>query len=279
MNYYDILLAKKLEDDRDPKVEGLSVTENGVYSEEGKVYKPVVVNVALPENTYFLKSATAGNIITFNDGADAPLNELVCNIEPVQSGSGDPSPTNVRPISGFDEVEVNVSDADTSNPTVYTVTLPDTIYGGTLDVTTGLLTVDRAEVDLGTLNWTYVTASSTFYADDDLNEKRTTGITVKCDRYLAVPNISDVYAMQVDNSICVRSVADEYHRVYVKDRRFTNAEDFTTAVAGAQLVYELATPQTYQLTPTAVKSLLGYNNIYTNCGDITSLQYFSRERG
>jgi hypothetical protein len=45
MNYYDILLAKKLEDDRDPKVVGLSVTENGTYSEEGKVFKPVIVNV------------------------------------------------------------------------------------------------------------------------------------------------------------------------------------------------------------------------------------------
>lgn len=156
--------------------------------------------------------------------------------------------------------------------TTYTVTLPDTIYGGTLDVTTGELVVDRASVDLGTLNWTYVTGSSTFYADDDLNEKRTTGITVKCDRYLAVPNISDVYAMQVDNSICVRSVADEYHRVYVKDRRFTNAEDFTTAVAGAQLVYELGTPQTYQLTPTQVKMLLNYNNIWANSGD-TTLEY------
>ena len=36
MDFFDILLAKKLEDDRDPTIEGLSVTENGIYSEKTK---------------------------------------------------------------------------------------------------------------------------------------------------------------------------------------------------------------------------------------------------
>lgn len=51
MNYFDILLAKKLEDDRDPKVEGLSVNKNGTYSEDGVVYKPVVVALPLDKKT------------------------------------------------------------------------------------------------------------------------------------------------------------------------------------------------------------------------------------
>lgn len=45
---------------------------------------------------------TSGSIASFADGADSmPIKELVVNIEPVQSGSGDPSPTNVRLISGW----------------------------------------------------------------------------------------------------------------------------------------------------------------------------------
>lgn len=51
MDYFDILLAKKLEDDRDPKVEGLSVTENGRYHEDGVVYDPVIVALPLDKKT------------------------------------------------------------------------------------------------------------------------------------------------------------------------------------------------------------------------------------
>lgn len=120
MNYYDILLAKKLEDDRDPKVEGLSVTENGRYAEDGVVYSPVIVNVPspilktktitsnntyraaddnadgysevtvnvpLPSNGYLLESAS-GAIVTVTDAA--PLNLQACevDIEPSQDLHG-----------------------------------------------------------------------------------------------------------------------------------------------------------------------------------------------
>ena len=45
---------------------------------------------------------SSGSIASFSDGADnMPMKSLVVDIEPVQSGSGDPSPDNVRPISGW----------------------------------------------------------------------------------------------------------------------------------------------------------------------------------
>ena len=44
----------------------------------------------------------SGDIASFPDGADGlPVKDLTVAIEPVQSGTGDPSPTNVRPISGW----------------------------------------------------------------------------------------------------------------------------------------------------------------------------------
>lgn len=51
-------------------------------------------------------SSTSGAIASFSDGADLPLESLLVDIEPVQSGSGDPSPSNVRPISGWNDVKV-----------------------------------------------------------------------------------------------------------------------------------------------------------------------------
>lgn len=55
--------------------------------------------------------------------------------------------------------------------------------------------------------------------------------------------------------------------IYVKDTRFTDATAFKTAVTGQPLVYELATPITYTLAPTKIKSLLGDNNIWADAGD------------
>ncbi len=49
----------------------------------------------------------SGEIASFTDGGDdLPLKSLKVNIVPKQSGSGDPSPSNVRPISGVDTVGV-----------------------------------------------------------------------------------------------------------------------------------------------------------------------------
>lgn len=42
----------------------------------------------------------SGAVASFDDGADrVPAQKLIVNIEPVQAGSGDPSPDNVRPIT------------------------------------------------------------------------------------------------------------------------------------------------------------------------------------
>ena len=100
----ELLLELKQKIDGGIVAEPLLATENGIYTaEEGKAFTPVTVNVPLPENAVLLKSLTGlpQDVATFNDGADAPLNELKISIEAVQSGSGEPSPTNVRPIAGW----------------------------------------------------------------------------------------------------------------------------------------------------------------------------------
>lgn len=56
-------------------------------------------------NSPHLKSAS-GSIVSFSDWADLPLKSLLVNIDPVHSGTGDPSPSNVRPISGWNGVRV-----------------------------------------------------------------------------------------------------------------------------------------------------------------------------
>lgn len=55
----------------------------------------------------------SGSIASFADGGDdLPMKSLKVNIVPKQSGSGDPSPSNVRAISGWDAVDTNVTGAN-----------------------------------------------------------------------------------------------------------------------------------------------------------------------
>ena len=48
----------------------------------------------------------SGEIVSFETDSENVFTKLQVDLEPVQEGSGDPSPSNVRPISGHDDVDV-----------------------------------------------------------------------------------------------------------------------------------------------------------------------------
>lgn len=79
--------------------------------------------------------SVSGNPVVCYPVAGYPLGVTV-SWEPRQEGSGDPSPENVRPITGLDEVTVTLSDGVSDGATT-TLALPETIYGGTVDAVTG----------------------------------------------------------------------------------------------------------------------------------------------
>ncbi|MBQ1760214.1 MAG: hypothetical protein IIZ94_11085, partial [Prevotella sp.] len=79
--------------------------------ENNKRYEVAVTQEALNDTLVNYGSAIVktanGDIASFTDGADdVPVKSLSVNIVPKQSGSGDPSPSNVRPISGYEGVNV-----------------------------------------------------------------------------------------------------------------------------------------------------------------------------
>lgn len=65
------------------------------------------LETALIDKADVITSSASGEIVTIADGGNnLPVVDLKVSLLPVQSGSGDPSPTNVRPISGWTGVEV-----------------------------------------------------------------------------------------------------------------------------------------------------------------------------
>ena len=158
---------------------------------------------------------TAGGAVAeFTDGADnVPLKSLVAQIVATQSGSGDPSAVNVRPISGRTGMTVTRYGTDQSDsPTTVNISFPismPTVYGGYLDVVSGILTVTHALIPS--------------YAGEQLP-----GAWIS-DR--------DVYSSGA------------------------------TPTTGAQVVYELATPQLFQLAARVIRTLYGTNHVCVSTGD------------
>jgi hypothetical protein len=216
----------------------------------------------------YVQGYAEGAIASFTDGVNDPVDKLLVAITPVQTGTGDPSPDNVRPISGWDGCTVYRSGADTSNPTTYPITFPSeagTVYGGELDVTSGVLTVDRAMVDLGTLTWSMISDPGVFFTLNVPAHETTAPICTKYAGANPVQSNTGAYN-KGNNTTCFRISGDL--RLYVRDDSYTSVETFAESLAGVQLVYELATPLTYQLTPTEVTTLLGTNNIWADTGDV-----------
>ena len=202
-----------------------------------------------------------------------------------QQSAGTPTPSDPLAISGYTGVTVSVADENMSVQDTYSVswqTEAGTVYGGNLDLTTGLLTVTHKYIDLGALSWTYRNDTNPnapyFYAltpatPDNIKYKGayySTNYGLLCSIYSCVargnfPN--------TDFTMCVDGSGDTPSQFQIKNSNYTDASSFTTAMDGVKLVYELATPVTYQLTPTQVEALFGVNNIYNDTNGDTEVSY------
>ena len=155
--------------------------------------------------------------------------------------------------------------------------IPETIYGGTLDVESGELVVDKGIVDLGSLTWSWNSGNSgRFYADitgAKINDNARTGYGM-ASSYKVLMNGEST--SDITNNDAYFGSNNAYF--YVHDNRYgqSTVADFTAAVTGQKLVYKLATPYTIQLTPHQVKLLQGANVVTTN-GTSIALTYRNGE--
>lgn len=157
--------------------------------------------------------------------------------------------------------------ATTYEPFGTTANIPfgQTVANGVLDIGSGKLRVTHKIVDLGTLDWTYDDTSFSswafFYADiPDRGGDWDSGI---CSKYVLT---SSRYARNEDKVFNFTPYIG-LTKVNIRDTAYTDAVTFKTAMNGAQLVYELATPIEIQLDSITLQALLNENNIWCDTGD------------
>jgi hypothetical protein len=194
-----------------------------------------------------ITTATGNPVSIVTNKAQNAISTIL-SFSPKQSGTGDPSPTNVRPITGFNSITLTV------NCTDVTISLGGTYYGGVLDVTTGTLAVDRAI-------YTF-TGSEVNYAQQTGRVAIKTSLTMKsgsamCDHFATV-------------------VSGASNWFYIKTTM--TAEDLKTYMQNntVHVVYLLSKPITYTLTPQTVALLKGNNTLWTD-GDEISITYKAKK--
>ena len=167
--------------------------------------------------------------------------------------------TNPQIVSKYGTLEyVTNSIVPVGHKTTY---LTRDIFGGYVDLISGKLVVDKKYVLGDTLDWAYVRSGAYFYATTSDKEKGYNNIT--CNIYATAQQAG---VANLQNNQIVGGMNDT--AVYVKDNRYTNARTFKQAMSGTGILYELATPQTYQLTPQQVNTLVGTNNVWSEQGNI-----------
>ena len=157
----------------------------------------------------------------------------------------------------------------------YQTTLPQTVYGGTLDVVSGVLTVDRAMVTLNGqttgIRFTEVSQATTAdgqkyvaYIAMASHNIKNNNIAI-CDAYAFMDKTpQNMHMGEFDGR-------GSYFRFVIADQNLNTLALWNAHLAEnpMTLVYELATPTTIQLTPQQIDSLLGRNNVWADSGDVT----------
>lgn len=255
-------------------------------------------------------------VVSVADAAPLDAEGLVVDIEPVQAGSGDPSPENVRPISGWTGANVtrtgkNLLDETYRTNTGNNVKFNTLAYyhtflkGGMAYTISASSSPNQIQIydETNTRIANKYVSPLTFTPDRD--------VYVHIDIYYATVPIDGLSAVQVqlepgstatdyepyqgdtyditfpsaagtvyggtldvvngmltvDRAQISSYAGETLPGAWISDRDVYAAG--ATPTTGAQVVYELATPVTYQLTPQQIALLRGGNTLWADTGDTT----------
>ena len=154
------------------------------------------------------------------------------------------------------------------NGQTFTVSFGQTVYGGVYDANAGKVRITWYAVDLGALEWFYNGGLQIFYTYLDLTNNvpiKANGLeNVKCSIYQPTTH---EYVDMLDGEM---RGTDDSAGFNVKDLRFSDTATFKTAMSGIILAYELATPIEIDVSELSVDTIVGVNNITSDCdGDVT----------
>lgn len=223
-------------------------------------------------------------VISVSDAKAGNALDYQCKVTAVQSGTGDPSPSNIRSITGWTGAQISVNGSTVS---VSWQSEAGTVYGGVLDATNGTLTVTHT---ISTIDenrgFRFLTDNKVWRTNPLQEDFEIAGAEgVVCNQYAKAPNRGSsnlVASSNADLTFCTLNTSASNKTIYVHDERFINEDDPVTALKAwlaehpIYYVQELAEPITYTITPTEIALLEGANTLWSDTGD-SSMTYIAKK--
>ena len=208
---------------------------------------------------YIDETESGPSPMSFDTDIADDLKSLKIGIIGSQSGSGDPSPSNVRPISGYSNMNITV------NGNSMQISLGQTVFNGGLDLISGKLKINNSYLIFnGSENWQSYAVQNGFY--------------------ISAPNVSSLITDTISNMfLSVASYSNYGIRVSARGERYYFCQ-ITNNISGitdltswknwlsnnnVEVVSKLITPIEVQLTAQQIAAIKGVNTITSDTnGDI-----------
>ena len=216
-------------------------------------------------NLFFLAGQVTTGVSTNSNGVWANQNRTVASVNGyvtiayrILGGVSEYSPVNYETQI---EVGTTATEYQPYNLNSHTTTTPlgRTVYGGTLDVVSGELKVTHGYQNYnGSENWQADSGRYTIGVSGSYREG-----------YTRIPVTSNEGVFGTGSSVGTIFLSNA-QLYYYPPTSVTSLANFKTWLASnnLQVVYPLATPQTYTLTGQEISTLYGENYIWANAGDI-----------
>ena len=229
---------------------------NGVYTLSGG-YSPTIA--------IYIRGTSSGANILSSTGSSSTGNintGIITGLIRIQSG------TNTNGITLYPQLEIGSQATDIEDyiGETYNIPFEQTVYGGSLNVTTGELTIDKGfDIINGSVNWSMGTTARFRYFDANVLSNNSISWSTNVLSNMFAQQGEYPYAQIGGGARTLRLAFD------INDTSITSVEQLKALLnqTPLQVVYPLATPTEIQLTPTQINNLLGVNNMYSDTGDIT----------
>lgn len=261
----DAISAVKARLDEIPKIDDTAITTTSLWSSKN------IVDMLCPP------LEESGNPVVCYPVAGYPLG-MKAKWEPVQEGSGTPSPENIRPIKGRDSVTITRQEDNQ----VITLTLPETVYGGEVDAVTseGQETWKTLTLD-GTGKWEAQPTATPgkfgfVFQVPGIATPEDPGIKgdIVCSQYPAV-TANDTYICK--NGISVEAQENYYFRIYDDTYAGGTTDAWKSYLAAqyaagtpVQIAYKLAESIPFTATGAQpIPALSGTNTLLTDADSVS----------